>query len=113
MSTVVGVIIEAETRSALEARNRTDNKRGGGGSVGGNGGRAGIDAGTRDGSGGATTVRGVGAPFTNNDPGRPDVHVVGRARAVKPIRSVKSQIVPEPDQIQSAPSVRPTRPELG
>jgi len=40
-----------------------------------------------------------------------NVHAVGRvSRPAKPIRSVKSAIVPEPDQIQSAPPVRPTLP---
>ena len=36
-----------------------------------------------------------------------NVHAVGRvSHPAKPIRSVKSAIVPEPDQIQSAPPVR-------
>jgi hypothetical protein len=50
------------------------------------------------------------APIANNFSGRPDVHVVGRARLAKPIRSVKSRIVPEPNQVQSAPPVRPALP---
>jgi hypothetical protein len=52
-------------------------------------------------------ARGAGEPISNNDPGHPDVRVVGRARpgaTSKPIqRSMKSKIVPEPDQIQSPP----------
>jgi len=51
-----------------------------------------------------------GGPITNNSLGRPEVRVVGRSRPAKPIHSVKSKIVPEPDQIQSAPPVRPTLP---
>ena len=40
-----------------------------------------------------------------------NVHAVGRvSHPAKPIRSVKSAVVPEPDQIQSAPPVRPTLP---
>ena len=40
-----------------------------------------------------------------------NVHAVGRvSHPAKPIQSVKSAIVPEPDQIQSAPPVRPTLP---
>jgi hypothetical protein len=40
------------------------------------------------------------------------VHVVGRSpQPAKPIRSMKSRIVPEPDQIQSAPPVRREIPE--
>jgi hypothetical protein len=42
--------------------------------------------------------------------GRSEVRAVGRARPAKPIRSTKSAIVPEPDQIRSAPPVRPTLP---
>jgi hypothetical protein len=43
--------------------------------------------------------------------GQSEVRAVGRARpATKPIRSAKSAIVPEPDQLQSAPPVRPTLP---
>jgi hypothetical protein len=57
---------------------------------------------------------GAGTPVSHNStPGRPDVTVVGRARPstmAHPIRSAKSKIVPEPDQIQSAPPVRPTLP---
>ena len=52
-----------------------------------------------------------GMPITHNFSGQPSVHVVGRGRLAKPIRSkpvqsMKSKIVPEPDQIQSAPPVR-------
>jgi len=42
--------------------------------------------------------------------GRSEVRAVGRARPAKPIRSAKSAIVSEPDQVQSAPPVRPTLP---
>jgi hypothetical protein len=42
--------------------------------------------------------------------GRSEVRAVGRARPAKPIRSTKSAIVPEPDQVQSAPPVPPTLP---
>jgi hypothetical protein len=42
--------------------------------------------------------------------GRSEVRAVGRARPAKPIRSAKSAIVPEPDQLQSEPPVRPTLP---
>ena len=52
----------------------------------------------------------AGGPITNNSLGRPEVRVVGRSRPAKPIRSTKSAVVPEPDQIQSAPPVRPTLP---
>jgi hypothetical protein len=49
----------------------------------------------------------VGGGFiTNNTPGRPDVTMVGRSRPTKPIRLAKSKIVPEPDQIKSAPPRR-------
>ena len=49
---------------------------------------------------------------SNNSPGRPDVRVVGRSpQPAKPIRWVKSRIVPEPDQIQSATPVRGEIPE--
>jgi hypothetical protein len=51
-------------------------------------------------------VRVGGDLITNNTPGRPDITSVGRARPTKPIQSVKSKIVPEPDQIQSAPPGR-------
>jgi len=38
----------------------------------------------------------------DTDMGRPEVRVVGRApRPANPIRSAKSAIVPEPDQVQS------------
>jgi len=53
----------------------------------------------------------MSGPISNNSPGRPDVTMVGRSpRPAKPIQSVKSRIVPEPYQIQSAPPVRPTLP---
>jgi hypothetical protein len=54
------------------------------------------------GPGEAGPVR-TGAPITNNFAGQPTVQVVGRARPAKPIRPMKSRIVPEPDQIQSKP----------
>ena len=49
----------------------------------------------------------MSGPISNNSPGRPDVTMVGRSpRPAKPIQSVKSRIVPEPYQIQSAPPRR-------
>ena len=43
---------------------------------------------------------------------RPEARVVGRApRPAKPIQSVKSKIVPEPDQIQSKPTRLPILPQ--
>ena len=49
----------------------------------------------------------MSGPISNNSPGRPDVTMVGRSpRPAKPIQSVKSRIVPEPYQIQSAPPHR-------
>ena len=56
---------------------------------------------------------GGGAPITNNAPGRAG-RAGGRqlsATSEAPIRSVKSRIVPEPDQIQSAPPTRREIPE--
>ena len=50
-----------------------------------------------------------GAPTGNNSLGRPDVRMVGRSpRPTTPIRSVKSAIVPEPDQVRSEPPHRST-----
>jgi hypothetical protein len=61
---------------------------------------------------GRTRVGGVGAPITNNSAGQPTVSVVGRSpRPTKPIRSMKSRIVPEPGQIQSKPPTRAEIPE--
>jgi hypothetical protein len=48
---------------------------------------------------GATGPEQIGTPINNNDPSRPDLSVIGRAREIKPVRSAKSKIVPEPDQI--------------
>ena len=47
----------------------------------------------------------VGGDFiTRNPAGQPEATMVGRSRPTKPpIRSTKSAIVPEPDQIQSPP----------
>jgi hypothetical protein len=60
---------------------------------------------------GKTGMMPIGTPITNNNSsGQPEVRVVGRARPAKPIQSVKSKIVPEPDQIQSRPPVRPDLP---
>jgi hypothetical protein len=42
--------------------------------------------------------------------GQSEVRGLGRARPAKPTRSTKSKIVPEPDQLQSEPPVRPTLP---
>ena len=89
MSTVVKLILEAEAASAMdfmraamreEGARRADSRR-------------------------EPSVP-IGAPIANNSPGRPDVSMVGRSRPAKPIQSVKSKIVPEPDQIQSAPPRR-------
>ena len=55
---------------------------------------------------GRRSPTGAGAPIGNNSPGQPVVQVVGQARPAKPIRSTKSRIAPEPDQIQSAPPRR-------
>jgi hypothetical protein len=53
----------------------------------------------------------VGTPITDNPAGQPVVSVVGRAtRPTKPIRSTKSTVVPEPDQLQSAPPTRRSSP---
>ena len=47
------------------------------------------------------------ATLPNNPSPPTDVHAVGRvSHPTKPIRSVKSEIVLEPDQIQSKPPVR-------
>jgi hypothetical protein len=60
----------------------------------------------------SSSPTGAGTPISNNSPGRPDVRVVGRSpQPTKPIQSVKSKIVPEPDQIQSAPPTRREIPE--
>ena len=48
-------------------------------------------------------VRVGGDLITNNSAGRPDITAIGRSRPTKPMQSGKSKIVPEPDQIQSAP----------
>ena len=92
MSTTVGAILEAERESAkaaiglaLRQASLDPSKRGR---------QERPDA----------TVPSNPSPPTN-------VHAVGRvSHPAKPIRSVKSAIVPEPDQIQSAPPVRPTLP---
>ena len=54
---------------------------------------------------------------SNNSPGRPDVRVVGRSpQPAKPIRWVKSRIVPEPDQATPTATIlvasAPTNPAL-
>ena len=87
MSTTVGAILEAERESAKAAiglaLRQASHKR-----------QERPDA----------TVPSNPSPPTN-------VHAVGRvSHPAKSIRSVKSAIVPEPDQIQSAPPVRPTLP---
>ena len=99
MSTVRQVIMEAETVSAREFIRAVM-------------GEEGLRAAARqaDARRGAMRQEPIGAPITNNSPGRPEVRVVGRSRPAKPIRSAKSAIVPEPDQIQSAPPTRPTLP---
>jgi hypothetical protein len=66
------------------------------------------------GSGGGSGPANIGAAVSDNsDPSNPVVRAVGRARPSKPIQTVKSKIVPEPDQIQSKPPTRQNRPELG
>jgi hypothetical protein len=90
--------------------------------VGGGGGGGGDDASSTTRAAGPAAARvgssptGVGAPISHNStPGRPDVTVVGRARPstmAHPIRSAKSKIVPEPDQIQSPPPPGPRRSSL-
>jgi hypothetical protein len=55
----------------------------------------------------------VGAHARDSNLGQPVTVAVGRARPAKPIQTVKSKIVPEPDQIQSKPPARQSRPELG
>ena len=100
MSLITRIILEAETVSAREAMRTAW--------------RASMaqaalrrePAGRRSDPRANTSPTGAGAPTGNNSPGQPVVHVVGRARAAKPIRSVKSRIVPEPDQVQSEPASR-------
>jgi hypothetical protein len=60
---------------------------------------------------GGASPTGVGTPIGNNSPGQPVVQAIGRARVAKPIRSVKSRVVPEPDQLQSGPPTRREIPE--
>ena len=56
---------------------------------------------------GSSTPIAVGEPVSNNSAGHPSVHVIGRSpQPSKPVQSVKSRIVPEPDQIQSKPPGR-------
>ena len=106
MSTIVKLVLEAERASRVEAseealrqalrqslqRSRQEQERV----------RAGCDP--------RVASPDQAGPIGNNSPGRPVVHVVGRARAANPIRSAKSRIVPEPDQTQSTPPVRPALP---
>jgi hypothetical protein len=102
MSTVIPILLEAERTSFLEAALRRGATGRGDKAVSGVALRG--NASSRSAPG--KNVPG-GMPVTSNDPGHPSVHVVGRARVAKPpIRSVKSRIVPEPDQIQSPPQVR-------
>ena len=117
MSTVVGIIIEAERTSFLEEvlrrerfvdADRGDDRVISGASSRGNTSSRG-DASSR--SAPSTVNVPGGMPITHNFSGQPSVHVVGRGRLAKPIRSkpvqsMKSKIVPEPDQIQSEPPVR-------
>ena len=116
MSTVVGIIMEAERTSFLEEVLRperfVDADRGDDRVISGASSRG--DASSRGASSRSapSTVNVPGGmPVTNNFSGQPSVHVVGRGRLAKPIRSkpvqsMKSKIVPEPDQIQSEPPVR-------
>jgi len=117
MSTVVGIIMEAERTSFLEEvlrperfvdADRGDDRVISGASSRGNTSSRG-DASSR--SAPSTVNVPGGMPITHNFSGQPSVHVVGRGRLAKPIRSkpvqsMKSKIVPEPDQIQSEPPVR-------
>jgi hypothetical protein len=105
MSTVTRIILEAEAASSREAM------------------RAALRASVRqaasrreptrqepvrqDSRPGSRPGPSMSGPIGNNSLGQPDVHMVGRSpQPAKPIRSMKSRIVPEPDQIQSAPPVR-------
>ena len=121
MSTVTRIMLEAETASAMDFMRAV---------MGEEGLRVAMQAAARQtasrrgpvhqepGPGSRRPDPRVGAgssmsgPISNNSPGRPDVTMVGRSRPAKPIQSVKSKIVPEPDQIQSKPT-RVDRPELG
>ena len=120
MSTVTRIMLEAETASAMDFMRAV---------MGEEGLRVAMQAAARQtasrrgpvhqepGPGSRRPDPRVGAgssmsgPISNNSPGRPDVTMVGRSpRPAKPIQSVKSRIVPEPDQIQSKPT-RVDRPE--
>ena len=120
MSLLTRIIMEAERDSALQElarhgllRVRTNRPAGPGEAgpvrVGGAGPiRAGSSTQARRGASptGASPT-GVGTPISSNSAAHPDVHVIGRSpQPAKPIRSAKSKIVPEPDQIQSAPPRR-------
>ena len=113
MSTVVGIIMEAVRTSFLEEVLRperfVDADRGDDRVISGASPSSRGDA--SSGSAPSTVNVPGGMPITHNFSGQPSVHVVGRGRLAKPIRSkpvqsMKSKIVPEPDQIQSEPPVR-------
>ena len=97
MSTVVKLILEAEAASAMDFMRAAMREEGL---------RAAMQAAARRADSRREQSVPIGAPIANNSPGRPDVSMVGRSRPAKPIQSVKSKIVPEPDQIQSAPPRR-------
>jgi len=97
MSTTVGAILEPKRESAKAAIGLALRQ-------------ASLDPSKRGVSGaGASGATGCNRAQQSFPP--TNVHAVGRvSHPAKPIRSVKSAIVPEPDQIQSAPPVRPTLP---
>ena len=99
MSTVVKLILEAEAASAMDFMRAAMREEGL---------RAAMQAAARRADSRREPSVPIGAPIANNSPGRPEVRVVGRSpQPARPIRhSMKSRIVPEPDQIQSAPPRR-------
>ena len=105
MSTITRVIIEAETVSAREFIRAV---------MGEEGLRAAMQAAARQADSRRGPVRqepGHQKP-ASVEPLPSEVRTVGRSpRSTKPIRSTKSTIVPDPDQLQSAPPVRREIPE--
>jgi len=95
MSLITRIILEAEAASCWEALGTLAQQ-----------GLLRASAGRRSDPRANPSPTGAGAPTGNNSPGQPVVQVVGQARPAKPIRSTKSRIAPEPDQIQSAPPRR-------
>ena len=93
MSTTVGAILEAERESAKAAIGLAL--------------AAGLAGPQQTGASGAGASGATDATVPSNPSPPTNVHAVGRvSHPAKPIRSVKFAIVPEPDQIQSAPPVR-------